>query len=161
MVSQTKSQHSPTEKDNLTPNIIPNDDSMVPLTIHATSPNERNAPTMIPCNDSEHITQSPRVGSQQSDPVSVQALLNPSSLPKNARFRNTAEYSYLLRSGSKPNLILQHMRTNPTEENIANCIFNPTHSANRIYKDDRMKETIDSLLAGPSKDIWERSLSDD
>ena len=163
VVSQTKYKNSPPESNEPTPNLIPDDDSIVPPPLPTTSSKEpsTSTPNIIPYDDSEYDTQSPRVGVQHSDPVTVQTLLNPSSLPKNSRFKNTMDHSYPLRSRSKLNIILQHMHSNPTEENIAEYMFNPTYSANLICKDDGTKETIDSLLAGPAKATWQRSLSND
>ena len=126
-----------------------------PTTSHAPS---AAPPTIIPCDEDEHDAPSPRVGSQAPDPATVEALLNRSSLPKNARFRNSTNHRYPLRSRSN---LIQHVHQNPTEENLAAYTFNPTCSANLIYKDDGTKETIDSLLKGPHKSIWEQSLSNE
>lgn len=127
-----------------------------PMKTPTTPPTPSAAPpTIIPHDEDECDAPSPRVGSQAPDPITVEALLNRSSLPKNARFRNSTNHRYPLRSRSN---LIQHAHQNTNEENLADYTFNPTCSANLIYKDDGTKETIDSLLKGPHKSIWEQSL---
>ena len=128
------------------------------MTTPTTAPTANAAPpNSIPHDEDENDVPSPRVGSQTKDPTTVEALLNRSSLPKNERFRHSANHRYPLRS--RPNLI-QHVCQNPTEE-ITHYTFNLMCSANLICKGDDTKETIDSLLKGPHESIWERSLSND
>jgi len=88
----------------------------------------------------------------------MKQLHHPSNLPKNLRFNNTKEHKYNLRS--KPHLI-QHTHSNHNDQDIAEYIFNPHFSDNHIYKSDGTKETIDTLLQGPDKHIWTKSLSND
>ena len=60
---------------------------------------------------------------------------NYSSLLKNVRFNNKSN-KYNLYSKSNDNQLYL----------IAQCIFNPIHTANHIFHEDGKKKTLDSLL---------------
>ena len=106
--------------------------------------------------DKNEIDISPSQRNLTNIPIS--RLQISSTLPKNSRFNNKIDHRYNLRS--QPHLI-QHISSNPTEEEIADRLFNPIYSINHIYNAEGKKETIDSLLEGPNKHIWHRSLSNE
>jgi len=89
--------------------------------------------------------------------VTIQ-VLNPTSLPKNVRYRNTPQSQYNLRS--KHHLI-HHISPNYTEDDIAEYVFTHHNYINHIYDENGKRETIDSLLQGKSSQVWIRSLSNE
>ena len=101
---------------------------------------------------------SPRVRVSKKAEVPVSTLLTRISLPKNERFQNTTNHQHGLRSRTH---LIQHMHQNLDETSIAECIFNPIFSINHICNKEGKKETIDSLLSGHHKNIWNDSLSNE
>ena len=106
-----------------------------PLSLpHIIPPDDSNQPPRVPINNIQ-------------DNVATSVLTTPSNLPKNARFLNTPTHDYSLRS-TKPHLILQHL-------------FSYQNRINHIYNVDDKRETVDSLISGPNKQIWLKSLSNE
>ena len=104
-------------------------------------------------------TPSPRVKEQNKTPTST--LLTRSKLPKNCRYNNALQHKYALcyfsrNSGTNfkglaaDNLLAQHIFQQQTSPMI-----------NHIFKEDGTKETLESLLAGPDKDVWNTALSNE
>ena len=104
---------------------------------------KEHAPAATPFANEEIDHALPKV----EPTVPISTLQQHINLPKNACFQNIRQHKCNLRSQS-PRLIAQHM-------------FNPHYTANRIYKENGAKETIDFLITGKSKDVWLRSLSND
>ena len=92
-----------------------------------------------------------------SKPTAIDALCT-STLPKNVRFRNTSTNSYNLQSKTNVNVI-QHISSQFSDEQRAQTIFGPNMHINHIYDEKGKRETIDSLITGKNKDIWNCSLS--
>ena len=114
---------------------------------------------IIPYEQSEiEDVLSPRVTVSKDAEVPVSTLLTRSLLPKNVHFQNTTNYQYGLRSRTH---LMQHIYQNWDETSIAEYTFNPIFSINHIYNEEGKKETIDSLLSGHHKDIWNKSLSNE
>ena len=112
-------------------------------------------PSMIPYNQDEIDKPPPRVAAHE---VPMSTLFQPSSLPNNVRYRNTIDHQYNLRS--KSNLI-QHVHQNPSEDTIAQHVFDPQHHINHIYNESGKRETLDTLLKGSQQETWQRSLSNE
>ena len=72
-------------------------DAQLPRVVKPTAPVTLNLPHLIPDDESvpQEEPRAPRVGSNYAP---VTALLEPSSLPKNARFMNSNPHQYNLRS---------------------------------------------------------------
>ena len=75
----------------------------------------------------------------------IDTLKNRSNLSKNYHFQNNVDHHYNLQSINKAQLIL---------DLIAQYMFNPTYMANHIFREDRKKETLNSLLQGQNAAIW-------
>ena len=118
--------------------------------VKPTAPVTPNFPYLIPDDVSvpQEELRAPRVGSNYT---LVTALLEPSSLPKNARFMNSNPHQYNLRS---------KVHTIPDDQ-VAQSIFNYNNTINHIYTSEGKKETVDLLINGKNKHIWLQSLSNE
>ena len=111
-------------------------------------PVEKAGPHLIPPDDEEIET-------------TITALQNRSKLPNNARFRNTSDHKYELRS-RRPVLITDAAAKYKTL--AVNCIMAHEVFKNvvqHIYSKDGKRETIDTIRKGPMVDVWDRALSNE
>ena len=100
-----------------------------------------------------HVPDSPPrvVNNPDVHAMPASTLLQHNNIPKNARFRNKGNNNCRLRSKSVqiiPTMVAQHLT-------------HSHHYINHICTKEGKKETIDSLLNGPNKNIWEKSLRND
>ena len=136
-----------------------------PSTPPATSP--RVQPTTIPT----HIARAAPVPRVKFPPITnittVGNLQQRSSALKNARFNNITAHRYPLRSKTLPTRkhlpSLHNKGTNfrnlAAKQLLAQHLFQA--NANHIYRENGTKESIDSLLNGPTRHVWVRSLSNE
>jgi len=99
------------------------------------------------------------VGQNEQSHVPLKTLLQRSSLPKKNQFKNTYEHGYNLRS-AKPNLILQHIYSNATEEETAQYLFNPQLNVNHIYNEEGKEKPLKRCFLDNNQ-IYGKSLSND
>ena len=88
-----------------------------------------------------------------------------STTPKNKRFQNVTEHRYPLRS-KYPRPILPPRRCTDTNyKDLAARVLSAQHifqhKASHIFRPNGSKETIDSVLKGPDKELWTRGLSNE
>jgi hypothetical protein len=109
-----------------------------------------------------------KILTQQSSYTPATALQTQSNKPKNIRFNNKTEHRYPLRSlqrRTKYNTTPATHSQGTNFKNIASRVLVAQHifqyKAAHIFRPNGTKETIDSMLSGPSKDIWEKSLSNE
>ena len=100
---------------------------------------------------------------QSFTPTSV--LLSHSKKPKNLRFNNKNDHRYPLRSKTKSTLRSATHKLGTNFKDLASRLLVAQHmfqhKACHIFRPNGTKETIDSMLQGPLRAVWEKSLSNE
>ena len=129
---------------------------------------DKSSPRVVPPTLSQHSsapTTYPRVPvTIPSPPPSPHASVLQSHITtsKNKRFHNATDHRYPLRSKSPRSIISPWRCTGANYKDLAARVLSPQqifqHKASHIFRPNKTKETIDSMLKGPDKELWTRSL---